>query len=67
MRRACIHPAQIPVVHEVFTPSEEELARARDLVSRFEEADGGVVLDSRGRMVDEAVVRQARRILATAR
>lgn len=61
--RACIHPAQIPVVHEVFTPSEEELARARALIERFERAGSGVVLDDRGRMVDEAVIRRARRLL----
>lgn len=64
--RACIHPAQIPVVHEVFTPSESEVVAARDLVARFEAAGGGVCLDSRGRMVDLAVVRDARRTLRSA-
>ncbi|WP_246157945.1 HpcH/HpaI aldolase/citrate lyase family protein [Catellatospora sichuanensis] len=65
--RACIHPAQLPVVHEVFTPTEPELAAARDLVDRHEQAlrDGsGVCLDAHGRLVDEAVVRSARRLLA---
>jgi len=62
--RACIHPAQVPVVNEVFTPAPEELARARALVARFEAADGGVILDEAGRMVDEAVIRRARRLLA---
>ncbi|MEU8243070.1 CoA ester lyase [Actinoplanes missouriensis] len=62
--RACIHPAQIPVVHEVFTPSPDEVAEARDLVQRFEAAGGGVCLDARGRMVDLAVVRNARRTLS---
>ncbi|WP_067186180.1 HpcH/HpaI aldolase/citrate lyase family protein [Microtetraspora niveoalba] len=65
--RACIHPAQIAVVNEVFTPVAEELAWARDLVDRFETSGSGVLLDSGGRMVDEAVVRQARRILGRAR
>ncbi|ROO88272.1 citrate lyase subunit beta/citryl-CoA lyase [Actinocorallia herbida] len=65
--RACVHPAQLPVVHEVFTPTGAELARARDLVARFAAAGEGVVVDDRGRMVDEAVVRQARRVLAAAR
>ncbi|GGM45909.1 HpcH/HpaI aldolase/citrate lyase family protein [Dactylosporangium sucinum] len=64
--RACIHPAQISVVNEVFTPGAEEVDRARDLIARFEAASGGVVVDARGRMVDEAVVRQARRLLARA-
>ncbi|BEL08076.1 CoA ester lyase [Actinoplanes sichuanensis] len=64
--RACIHPAQIPIVHEVFTPTDAELAQARDLVARFEQAGGGVCLDARGRMVDLAVVREARNVLAMA-
>jgi citrate lyase subunit beta/citryl-CoA lyase len=64
--RACIHPAQIPVVHEVFTPSPAELADARDLVERFQAAGGGVCLDAHGRMVDRAVVREAHTILAMA-
>lgn len=61
--RACIHPAQLPVVNEVFTPAPEEIARARALVDRFEAASGGVVLDESGRMVDLAVIRHARRLL----
>ena len=65
--RACIHPAQIPVVHEVFTPTEEELSKARDVVTRYEEAlasGSGVCLDAQGRLIDEAVVRSARRLLS---
>lgn len=62
--RACIHPAQVAVANEVFTPSQEELDRARDLIARFEAAGSGVVTDARGQMVDEAVVRAARRLLA---
>jgi citrate lyase subunit beta/citryl-CoA lyase len=64
--RACIHPAQIPVVNDVFTPSAGEVASAKDLIERFEAAGGGVCLDARGRMVDLAVVRDARRVLAFA-
>ncbi|MFI6866069.1 HpcH/HpaI aldolase/citrate lyase family protein [Nocardia sp. NPDC050406] len=61
--RSCVHPAQVPVVNEVCTPSANEVARARALVARFEAAAGGVLLDEAGRMVDLAVVRQARRLL----
>ncbi|MEU4237299.1 hypothetical protein [Actinoplanes sp. NPDC026619] len=53
----------IAVVHDVFTPAPAELAAAQDLVDRFEAAGGGVCLDARGRMVDLAVVREARRTL----
>lgn len=64
--RACIHPAQVAVANAVFTPAEDELARAQALLARF---DGGaaVGLDVDGRMVDEAVLRQARSVLARRR
>ncbi|MBO2447841.1 CoA ester lyase [Actinomadura barringtoniae] len=65
--RACIHPAQIQVVNEVFTPSADEVARAHDLIVRYEAAataGDGVCVDADGRLVDEAVVRSARRLLA---
>ncbi|EFC82355.1 CoA ester lyase [Parafrankia sp. EUN1f] len=62
--RACIHPAQIPVVNEVFTPGAEQVRRARVLIERFEAA-GGAAAAGDGSMVDEAVIRGARRVLAT--
>ena len=68
--RACIHPAQAAVVNEVFTPSGDELAAARILVERYDAAlsnGEGVFTDENGRMVDLAVVRQARRTLSLAR
>ena len=68
--RACIHPAQAAVVNDVFTPDPEALAAARDLVARFDAADAagaGVFVGPDGRMVDLAVVRQARRLLTFAR
>lgn len=61
--RACIHPAQVPVVNEVFTPARADIDRARALVARFDAAAGGVILDEDGRMVDHAVIRRARRLL----
>jgi len=65
--RAAIHPAQVPVINAIFTPTDAAIAAARDLLARFEAAGGGVCVDDRGRMVDEAVVRAARRTLARAR
>lgn len=63
--RACIHPAQLEVVHEVFERSPDEVAEATDILRRLDEAAGGVAVDANGRMIDEAVARQARRVLAT--
>ncbi len=64
--RACIHPAQLDVVHEVFTPSAAEVERARVAVDLFDAAGGGAVVGSDGAMIDEAVVRRSRRLLAQA-
>ena len=64
--KVAIHPAQIPVIHEVFTPSREEIRRARRIVDADRAAGGGAVaLD--GRMVDRPVVEAARRVLARGR
>ena len=67
--RTCIHPAQIPVVNKVFTPTAQEVEIALDVIARFEAAIAsgmGVCLDSDGRMIDEAVVRAARGTVALA-
>ena len=65
--RACIHPAQVAVVNEVFTPSPEAVERARLLLAEFGGAGRAVGVDADGRMVDEAVLRQARTVLARVR
>jgi citrate lyase subunit beta / citryl-CoA lyase len=65
--RPALHPAQIPVINTAFRPSAHELAKAAALVASYDEALGrgrGVVADEEGKMVDEAVVRRARRLLA---
>ena len=63
--KVAIHPAQIGAIHEVFTPSAEEVERARRIVEADRAAGGGAVaLD--GRMVDRPVVEAARRVLARA-
>ena len=64
--RACIHPAQVAVVNEVFTPSAEQVEKATALLARFDGADA-VGVDDDGHFVDEAVLRQARLVLARAR
>lgn len=67
--RACVHPAQVAAVNDVFTPSSAEVSRALDVLRAYEaaaQAGSGVATDSRGNMVDEAVVRRARHLLARA-
>ncbi len=60
-----IHPAQVAVINEAFTPSDEEIARARAILAAFDEADGVASLD--GQMLDRPHQRQAERVLQRAR
>ncbi|WP_241238333.1 HpcH/HpaI aldolase/citrate lyase family protein [Nocardioides pantholopis] len=64
--RACIHPAQVAVANEVFTPSAAEVEKAQALLERFSGGEA-VGVDADGRFVDEAVLRQARLVLARTR
>jgi citrate lyase beta subunit len=61
----CIHPAQILVVNEAFSPTEKELKWAQKVVAAYEEANavgsGSVSVD--GQMVDAASIRMARNTL----
>ena len=63
--KSVIHPTQIKPVHQVFTPTEEEIKNARRIISAIEEAkrrkSGVISLD--GRMVDAPVVAKAQRVL----
>ncbi len=68
--RSAIHPAQISAINEVFTPTEDEIAEAKDFLERLEASAGagtGAFTLEDGRFVDEAVVQSARSILALAR
>jgi citrate lyase subunit beta/citryl-CoA lyase len=53
------------VVNQLFTPTQAERDSAADVVSRHVAAGGGVTVGADGRMIDEAVVRWARRVLGT--
>jgi citrate lyase subunit beta / citryl-CoA lyase len=66
--KVAIHPAQVPVIHEVFTPSEAEVARYRRILEEFDKAlaEGSASINVDGRMVDYAVARMARSVLARA-
>jgi citrate lyase subunit beta / citryl-CoA lyase len=65
-----IHPAQIDIIHEAYTPSAEEIARARHIIEEYERADvqgglGAIMIDDQ--MIDAAVLRVEWRKLAIAR
>lgn len=59
-----IHPTQIPVINEAFTPSQESIERARAVIALFEANPGAGVLSFNGAMVDAPHLKQALRLLS---
>lgn len=61
--KAAIHPAHVAPINAAFAPSPQRIAWARRVIGAA--SQGAAVVD--GRMVDEAVAREARDVLAAAR
>jgi citrate lyase subunit beta/citryl-CoA lyase len=61
----CIHPGQIPIANEVFSPTAAEVAEAREAIEayRSSEADGVGAMGRDGRLVDAAHMRLAENTL----
>jgi len=64
--RLAIHPAQVPVINEVFTPTQAALATARAVIAAFESAPGAGVVAIDGVMYDQPHLLRARRLIARA-
>lgn len=64
--KIAIHPDQVAVIHEVFTPSAEELEWAKRVVATFEGNPGAGVLTLDGKMLDRPHLVLARRVLERA-
>lgn len=65
--RAAIHPRQVGVINEVFTPDPGAVAEARRLLKNAADRGGDAVfVDEDGRMIDEAVLRSARALVERA-
>jgi citrate lyase subunit beta/citryl-CoA lyase len=60
--KSAIHPAQVPVINEVFSPTPEEVGWARRVLEAFE-ASGGAATRVDGEMIDVPVAERARRLL----
>ena len=61
-----IHPAQVPVINDAFTPSESQVAHARAIVAAFDANPSAGALQIDGKMIDAPHLKQARRILERA-
>ncbi|OLT30847.1 citrate lyase [Actinomadura sp. CNU-125] len=59
-----IHPDQVPVINEAFTPTEQELADAREIVDLFAADPGAGVIAHKGAMLDRPHLARAQALLA---
>ena len=64
--KLCIHPQQIAIINEVFTPSDRAVEAAQRIVSAFAEAEaqGTGAIEVDGKLVDAPIVEQARQLIA---
>jgi citrate lyase subunit beta/citryl-CoA lyase len=65
--KLAIHPAQVPIINEVFAPTAEALARAQSIVDAFAATPGAGVVGIGGVMYDRPHLARAQRLLAQAR
>ena len=58
--KGSIHPKQINVLNEIFTPSKEEIIKAKRIVDQFKESDTGLVVID-GKLIEKPVLREMQR------
>jgi citrate lyase subunit beta/citryl-CoA lyase len=64
--KMAIHPAQVPIINEVFTPAEKAVAHARAVIDAFAASPGAGVVGIGGVMYDRPHLARAKRLLAQA-
>lgn len=63
--KAAIHPLQVPIINEQFSPSPQEIGWAKKIISAYDKNQGGVLLVE-GQLIERPVIRSAQRILQAA-
>ena len=63
--KGSIHPKQIPILNEIFTPSPDKIARARHVIAEFEAAGTGLVVID-GKLIEKPALREMYRVVAIA-
>jgi citrate lyase subunit beta/citryl-CoA lyase len=61
--KSAIHPRQLPIIHEVFASTPEELAWATRVLAAFEKSGGAATRTEDGEFVDLPVAERARRMM----
>ncbi|MBI5879273.1 MAG: CoA ester lyase [Chloroflexi bacterium] len=66
--KSAIHPRQVPVIMDAFTPTAEDVARAQALIAAFEanQRAGAGAFAYEGKMVDMPMLRAAQKVIARA-
>lgn len=67
--KSCVHPSQVKIIHEMFTPNKDEVEKSLKIVKAAEEADisrGGVITVD-GKMVDIPIISKAEKIVRLAK
>jgi len=67
LAKLAIHPAQVPVINAVFTPSPEAVKKAKAIVDAFAAAPNAGVIGVEGEMLDRPHLIRAERLLAQAK
>ncbi len=63
--KGSIHPKQIGILNEVFTPSKQEIENARTIINQFNASDTGLIVID-GKLIEKPVLREMQRKLAIA-
>ena len=64
--KLAIHPAQVPIINAAFTPSDDDVRHAQEIVAAFDAQPDAGVLSVGGKMVDRPHLVQAMRVLGRA-
>jgi citrate lyase subunit beta/citryl-CoA lyase len=62
--RLAIHPAQVPIINDVFTPTSAEIEKAKAVVAAFAAQPGAGAVGIEGKMYDRPHLVRARTLLA---
>ena len=65
MYKRQIHPKQINILNEVFTPSEAEITKAKKIIDQFNASDTGLVVID-GKLIEKPVLREMQRRILVA-
>ena len=63
--KGSIHPKQIGILNNIFTPNQKEITRARRIIDAYEKADTGLVVID-GKLIEKPVMREMYRIISIA-